>query len=154
MRISYFWKWQGKPPKKQGFFIVAEPLKSLGKKGKTRKKARNSLERKKVRVARLQNEVGTKDFFGGLRIFSRKMLRNSPRNFWSLISWVRKIPQNSRQISRQISLPKIKKNPLTSFCRSARRKKSKEIQKSKEKKIRVWAISKLWISGVNSANTL
>ena len=32
-----------------------------------------------------------------------------------------KFPQNSRQISRQISLPKIKNKSPTSFCRSARR---------------------------------
>ena len=35
--------------KKQGFFILSEPLKSLRRKGKTLKKARNSLERKKAR---------------------------------------------------------------------------------------------------------
>ena len=40
-----------------------------------------------VRVARLQNEVGTKDFFEA-RIFSRKMLCNFPRNFWAFILWV------------------------------------------------------------------
>ena len=37
------------------------------------------------------------------------MLRKFPRNFWTFIRWVRKIPQNSRQISHQISLRKIKK---------------------------------------------
>ena len=31
----FLWKRQGKPPKKQGFFIPTEPLKSLEKKGKT-----------------------------------------------------------------------------------------------------------------------
>ena len=36
--VFFFWKWKGKPPKKQGFFIPAEPLKSLEKKGKTLKK--------------------------------------------------------------------------------------------------------------------
>ena len=50
--LCFFGKRQGKPPKKQGFFIVAEPLKSLGKKGKTRKKARNSLERQKARKSK------------------------------------------------------------------------------------------------------
>ena len=33
-----------------------------------------------LRVARLQNEVGTKDFFEA-RIFSQKMLRDSPQIF-------------------------------------------------------------------------
>ena len=48
----FFWKIARKTTKKQGFFIVAEPLKSLGKKGKTRKKARNSLGRKKARKSK------------------------------------------------------------------------------------------------------
>ena len=62
--LVFFWKWQGKPPKKQGFFIVAEPLKSLGKKGKTRKKARNSLERKKARKSKKarKRRLGIRNF--------------------------------------------------------------------------------------------
>ena len=40
-------KRHGKPPKKQGFFIPTEPLKSLGKKGKTFEKTRNSSRREK-----------------------------------------------------------------------------------------------------------
>ena len=44
----FFWK-QGKPPKKQGFFIPTEPLKSLEKKGKTLKKTRNSSQGEKTR---------------------------------------------------------------------------------------------------------
>ena len=44
------------------------------------------------------------------RIFSRKMLRSFPRNVWGFLLWVRKIPQNSRQTSLQISLLKITKN--------------------------------------------
>ena len=44
-----FGKRQGKPPKGQGFLWLAEPLKSLEKKGKTLKIARNSLKRKKAR---------------------------------------------------------------------------------------------------------
>ena len=44
-----FGKQQGKPPKRQGFLLLAEPLKSLGKKGKPHKIARNSLKRKKAR---------------------------------------------------------------------------------------------------------
>ena len=39
----------------------------------------------------------------------------------------------SRQISRQISLPKIKKNPPTSFCRSARRRKSQRVKTQRVK---------------------
>ena len=38
-----FWKKQGKPPKKARTSLHAEPLKSLGKKGKTLKKARKFL---------------------------------------------------------------------------------------------------------------
>ena len=47
--LVFFGKKQGKPPKKQGFFFPSEALKSLGKKGKTLKKARNSLQEKKAR---------------------------------------------------------------------------------------------------------
>ena len=43
----FFWKWKGKPPKKQGFFIPTEPLKSLEKKGKTLKKNKEFLARRK-----------------------------------------------------------------------------------------------------------
>ena len=43
----FFGKRQGKPPKKQGFFIPTEPLKSLEKKGKTLKKTRNSSQGEK-----------------------------------------------------------------------------------------------------------
>ena len=42
-------KRQGKPPKKQGFYIPTEPLKSLGKKGKTLKKTRKSSQEEKTR---------------------------------------------------------------------------------------------------------
>ena len=38
-----------KPRNRQGFLLLAEPLKTLGKKGKTLKIARNSLKRKKAR---------------------------------------------------------------------------------------------------------
>ena len=43
----FFGKRQEKPPKKQGFFIPSEPLKSVEKKGKTLKKKRNSSQGKK-----------------------------------------------------------------------------------------------------------
>ena len=45
----FFGKWPGKRPKKQGFFIPSEPLKSLEKKGKTLKKTRNSSQGEKNR---------------------------------------------------------------------------------------------------------
>ena len=67
-----------------------------------------------------RTKLARKIFFGA-RIFSRKMLRNFPRNFRAFILRARKNPQNSRQTSCQISLPKIKKNSPTSFCRSAGR---------------------------------
>ena len=44
-----FWKTARKITKKQGFFILSRPAKSLGKKGKTLKKTRNSSERNKAR---------------------------------------------------------------------------------------------------------
>ena len=48
-----FWKKQGKThPKKQGFFLYAEPQKSLRKKGKTLKKARKFLATKKARKSK------------------------------------------------------------------------------------------------------
>ena len=64
---------------------------------------------KEVRVAPLQSEFCTKNFFEQ-RNFLRKILRKFPRNFRTCILWVRKISQNSHQMSRQISLPEIKKN--------------------------------------------
>ena len=65
--------------------------------------SRISSPHKFLRVACLQNEVGAK-----FVLSLRKMLRNFPRDVWAFISWVRKIPQNSRQISHIISLPRIK----------------------------------------------
>ena len=47
-----FGKRQGKPPRKQGFLMLAEPLKSLRMKGKPLKIARNSLKRKKARKSK------------------------------------------------------------------------------------------------------
>ena len=79
------------------------------------------LPKQTFKVARLQSEFCTEDFFFELRIFLRKMLRYLPRNFCASILWVRKIPQNSRQISHQISRIKISKISPTSFCRSAGR---------------------------------
>ena len=52
-----FWKTARKTTKKtRNFFIPGEPLKSLGKKGKTLKKTRNSLERKKARNSKKQGK--------------------------------------------------------------------------------------------------
>ena len=52
-----FWKTARKnTPKRQGFLLPAEPLKSLGKKGKTLKIARNSLKRKKARKTKKGKE--------------------------------------------------------------------------------------------------
>ena len=47
--LFFLGKRQGKPPKKQGFLIPTEPLKSLEKKGKTVKKTRKSSEGEKTR---------------------------------------------------------------------------------------------------------
>ena len=51
-----FWKKQGKPPPKTRIFHDAEPLKSLGKKGKTLKKARKFLAMKKARKSKKQGK--------------------------------------------------------------------------------------------------
>ena len=61
------------------------------------------------RAARLQNEVGTKDF--SMHIFSpKKKLRNFARYFRAFILWVQeKVPQNSRQNGLQFASPKSKK---------------------------------------------
>ena len=48
-------------------------------------------------------------YFFELRIFLRKILRNFPEMFEPLFCGSEKIPQNSRHISHQISLRKIKK---------------------------------------------
>ena len=48
----FFGKSKENHPKKQGFFLGAEPLKSLGKKGKTLKKARKFLATKKARKSK------------------------------------------------------------------------------------------------------
>ena len=53
-----FWKLQGKPPKRQGFFIPAKPLKSLEKKGKTLKKTRNSSQGEKKGIQKKQGKEG------------------------------------------------------------------------------------------------
>ena len=45
--LVFFGKRQGKPPKNQGSFVLAEPLKSLEKKGKALKKTRKSSPDKK-----------------------------------------------------------------------------------------------------------
>ena len=63
---------------------------------------------------------GTKDFFGAAN-FLTKMLRNFPEIFEPLFCGFEKIPQNSRQISHEISLPKIKSKSPTSFCKGAGR---------------------------------
>ena len=47
--LVFFGKRHGKPPKKQGFVMPTEPLKSLEKKGKTLEKTRNSSQGKKPR---------------------------------------------------------------------------------------------------------
>ena len=44
------------PPKKQGFFIVAGPLKSLGKNGKTRKKNKEFLGKEKSKEIQKSKE--------------------------------------------------------------------------------------------------
>ena len=47
-----FWKKQGKPTKKARVFLFAEPLESLGKKGKTHQKSKEHRKTKKVRKSK------------------------------------------------------------------------------------------------------
>ena len=57
--LVFFGKWQGKPPKKQGFFIPTEPLKSLERREKhSNKKTRNSLQGQKTRNSKKQGKEG------------------------------------------------------------------------------------------------
>ena len=50
--LAFLEKSKENHPKKQGLFLYAEPLKSLGKKGKTHKKARKFLAMKKARKSK------------------------------------------------------------------------------------------------------
>ena len=82
-RDSWFWdlpcpsfpcflgKRQGKPPKKQGFFIPTEPLKSLEKKGKTLNKTKEILAAEENKEFP-KNKEG-KDRVQGYRENSRKI---------------------------------------------------------------------------------
>ena len=79
-----------------------------------------------VKVARLQSEFCTKDFFRATN-FLRKMLRNFPRKFWAFVLWVRKKKKTGKfPPNFPLNFPnfpaKIKKNSPTSFCRSAGRR--------------------------------
>ena len=70
------------------------------------------LKNHSVRVARLQNEVGTKYFFRGANVLTK----NAPkvaRNVWAFILCVRKNPQNF--------LPKITKKKITDELPQERR---------------------------------
>ena len=75
-----------------------------------------------VNVARVQSELCTKDlFFVSYEFSYEKYSEIFPEMFEPSFCASEKIPQNSRQISHQISLRKIKKKSPTSFCRSAGR---------------------------------
>ena len=77
-----------------------------------------------LKVARLQSEFCTKDFFRATNFRTKNAPKFSPK-FLSLCSvGQKKSTENSLQISHknfQISLRKIKKKSPTSFCRSAGR---------------------------------
>ena len=71
-----------------------------------------------------RTKLARKSFFGA-RIFSRKMLRKFPRNFWAFYvvgpkKGPAKFPSN---FPPNFPSQKIKTNSPTSFCRSARRRK-------------------------------
>ena len=72
----FFGQRQGKPPKKQGFFF-GEPLESLRKKGKTAKKNRNSLQKKKSKEFQKSKDPVQRK----IRAFSRNRNRNRNRPF-------------------------------------------------------------------------
>ena len=57
-----------------------------------------------VRVARPQNEVATKSFFRGTKFLTKNALKFSSNVLSLHFVGQKKIPQNSRQTSRQISL--------------------------------------------------
>ena len=101
------------------------PFSAARKKGASGKGPRQKTS-KSVKVARLQSEFCTKDFFRATNFRTKNAPKFSP-NFSSLCSvGQKKSPENSLQISHkifQISLRKIKKKSPTSFCRSAGRKK-------------------------------
>ena len=84
-----------------------------------------------LKVARLQSEFCTKDFFRATNFLTKNAPKISPK-FLSLCSvGQKKSPENSLQISHkifQISLRKIQKNSPTSFCRSAGRRVSGRVR--------------------------
>ena len=54
--LAFSGKRQGKPPKKQGFSVSSEPLKSLQKEGKTLKKSKEFLEKQKSKEIQKSKE--------------------------------------------------------------------------------------------------
>ena len=78
-----------------------------------------------VRVARLQSEFCTKDFFRATN-FLTKNVPNFPRKFWAFVLWVRKnpgkFPPNFPLNFPNFPAKKSTKNSPTSFCRSAGRR--------------------------------
>ena len=97
-----FGKRQGKPPKRQGFLMLAEPLKSLGKKGKTLKIARNSLKRKKAR----KSKKARKRRLGLLHPHLRQPKLRTRKKWGSVFGfcWVRssRRPRGFRQDSSEV----------------------------------------------------
>ena len=86
-------KWQGKPPKKQGFFIPTEPLKSLKKEGKNaqkqKKREKRSKKQKKGKNAKKNKEflaggTKTKEFpYTGKERKDREEKRAQTETLWS-----------------------------------------------------------------------
>ena len=58
----FFGNRQGEPPKKQGLFILSEPLKSLGKKGKTAEKSKEFLGKEKSKEFQESKERKIREF--------------------------------------------------------------------------------------------
>ena len=60
-------------------------------------------------------------FFRATKFLTKNALKFSPIFFEPLFCGSKKLPQNSRQISCPITLPKMKRKSPTSFCRTAGR---------------------------------
>ena len=118
----FFGKRRGKPPKKQGFFIPTETLKSQEKKRKNAQKNKEILTREKKqgipkkrtrkgRTGQVQfvsnclrwhicrAKFGTKDFFSSYEFSYEKCSEIFPEIFEALFCGSEKIPENSLQIS-------------------------------------------------------
>ena len=99
-------------------------------------------------MARLQSEFLPERIFGGYEFSHEKCSEVFPENVEPLFCGSKKIPRNSRQISHEISVPKIKKNSPMSFCRGAGRTHSRQFGAPKGGGFDQGLVFKNYISGV------